>query len=66
MVDRAGHDARYAIDASKIANDLNWRPDESFITGIRKTIEWYLENVIWCNNVKDGVHQKENLEEVKI
>ena len=64
--DRAGHDTRYAIDASKIANDLNWRPDESFTTGIRKTIEWYLENIIWCNNVKDGVHQKENLEEVKV
>ena len=64
--DRAGHDARYAIDASKIANDLNWRPDESFTTGIRKTIEWYLENIIWCNNVKNGAHQKKNLEEVKI
>ena len=44
VTDRAGHDIRYAIDATKIANELSWTPDESFATGIRKTVEWYLEN----------------------
>jgi dTDP-glucose 4,6-dehydratase len=47
--DRAGHDVRYAIDATKIANELNWTPDETFKTGIRKTVEWYLNNKTWCN-----------------
>jgi len=47
--DRAGHDMRYAIDASKIADKLNWLPIESFETGIRKTVEWYLGNKIWCD-----------------
>jgi len=45
--DRAGHDLRYAIDASKIAKELNWNPDETFESGIRKTVEWYLENTTW-------------------
>ena len=52
--DRAGHDVRYAIDATKIANELNWTPDETFSTGIRKTIGWYLENSDWCDRVKEG------------
>jgi dTDP-glucose 4,6-dehydratase len=63
--DRVGHDLRYAIDANKIANELNWRPDETFETGIKKTIEWYLENTIWCNRVKDGSYQGERLGAVK-
>jgi dTDP-glucose 4,6-dehydratase len=45
--DRAGHDLRYAIDASKVAKELNWNPDETFESGIRKTVEWYLENTTW-------------------
>ena len=49
--DRPGHDTRYAIDASKIANELNWNPSETFNTGIKKTIEWYLENIKWCNQI---------------
>jgi dTDP-glucose 4,6-dehydratase len=49
--DRAGHDFRYAIDASKIANELDWIPNESFNTGIRKTIKWYIDNIDWCNNI---------------
>ena len=61
VTDRAGHDIRYAIDATKIANELSWTPDESFETGIRKTVEWYLENRIWCNRVKDGSYQGERL-----
>jgi len=55
--DRAGHDVRYAIDATKIANELNWTPDETFTTGIKKTVEWYLENTTWCDRVKDGSYQ---------
>ena len=51
--DRAGHDIRYAIDASKISNDLNWIPHETFLTGIKKTVKWYLENKEWCQNIKD-------------
>ena len=61
VTDRAGHDIRYAIDATKIANELSWTPDESFATGIRKTVEWYLENSIWCERVKDGSYQGERL-----
>ena len=59
--DRAGHDLRYAIDATKISDELNWRPDETFATGIKKTVEWYLDNKIWCHNVLDGSYQGERL-----
>ncbi|CAC9533760.1 dTDP-glucose 4,6-dehydratase (EC 4.2.1.46) [uncultured Gammaproteobacteria bacterium] len=59
--DRAGHDIRYAIDATKIANKLNWTPDETFETGIRKTVQWYLDNATWCEHVKDGSYQGERL-----
>jgi len=57
VVDRAGHDVRYAIDASKIAKELNWKPLETFESGIRKTVEWYLDNQDWCQNVQDGSYQ---------
>ena len=63
--DRAGHDVRYAIDATKIANELNWMPDETFATGIRKTVQWYLENTVWCDRVKDGSYQGERLGVIK-
>lgn len=59
--DRAGHDIRYAIDASKIKDKLNWIPDETFATGLKKTIEWYLANTTWCERVKDGSYQGERL-----
>ncbi|MGE6328540.1 dTDP-glucose 4,6-dehydratase [Psychrobacter pacificensis] len=59
--DRPGHDLRYAIDASKIANELNWTPTETFDSGIRKTVEWYLNNMEWCNRVQDGSYQRERL-----
>jgi dTDP-glucose 4,6-dehydratase len=59
--DRAGHDVRYAIDATKIDKELNWTPDETFTTGIKKTVEWYLENTTWCNHVKDGSYQGQRL-----
>jgi dTDP-glucose 4,6-dehydratase len=64
--DRAGHDFRYAIDATKISDELNWTPDETFSTGIKKTIEWYLKNTIWCDRVKDGSYQGERLGVVKL
>jgi len=63
--DRAGHDVRYAIDATKIANELNWRPDETFATGIKKAIQWYLDNKIWCKHVQDGSYQGKRLGVVK-
>jgi dTDP-glucose 4,6-dehydratase len=63
--DRAGHDVRYAIDATKIDKKLNWTPDETFTTGIKKTVQWYLENTIWCEHVKDGSYQGERLGVVK-
>ena len=56
--DRKGHDLRYAIDASKISSELNWRPDETFATGIKKTIKWYLENTDWCNKLKETFSKK--------
>ncbi len=59
--DRAGHDVRYAIDATKIANELGWVPDETFKTGIKKTVEWYLSNNTWCQNVQDGSYQRQRL-----
>lgn len=59
--DRPGHDLRYAIDATKIANDLGWKPEETFETGIRKTVEWYLSNLDWCRRVQDGSYQRERL-----
>lgn len=59
--DRPGHDQRYAVDATKIQNDLGWHPQESFETGIRKTIEWYLNNKGWWNRVLDGSYQGERL-----
>jgi dTDP-glucose 4,6-dehydratase len=51
--DRDGHDGRYAIDASKIANNLGWTPDENFASGIEKTVRWYLDNIQWCRELKD-------------
>ena len=61
VTDRPGHDLRYAIDAAKIANELNWKPEETFETGIRKTVEWYLNNLQWCRRVQDGSYQRERL-----
>ena len=61
VTDRPGHDVRYAIDATKIKNDLSWTPEETFDTGIRKTVEWYLNNLEWCRRVQDGSYQRERL-----
>ncbi|SFM05216.1 dTDP-glucose 4,6-dehydratase [Pelosinus propionicus] len=59
--DRPGHDRRYAIDASKIQNELEWVPSETFESGIEKTIQWYLHNAEWCQHVCDGSYQGERL-----
>ena len=61
--DRPGHDVRYAIDASKIAADLGWLPQESFESGLRKTVEWYLANEEWWRAVRDGSYRGERLGE---
>lgn len=61
VTDRPGHDQRYAIDASKIKHDLAWVPAETFETGLKKTIIWYLENQTWCTNVQDGSYQRQRL-----
>ena len=55
--DRAGHDLRYAINATKIQKELNWTPIETFESGIRKTVQWYLDNQDWCLRVQDGSYK---------
>ena len=52
-----GHDRRYAIDADKISRELGWRPQETFESGIRKTVHWYLNNEEWVENVKSGAYK---------
>lgn len=59
--DRPGHDLRYAIDASKIERELGWVPQETFESGLRKTVQWYLANLDWCKRVQDGSYQRERL-----
>ncbi len=56
--DRPGHDLRYAIDAHKIMNELGWKPSVTFEQGLAKTIDWYLSNEEWLNNVTSGAYQK--------
>jgi dTDP-glucose 4,6-dehydratase len=58
VTDRLGHDRRYAIDARKIESELNWHAQESFETGLRKTVQWYLDNPAWIENVTSGAYQK--------
>lgn len=61
VTDRPGHDMRYAIDAGKIQRELGWTPQETFESGIRKTVQWYLDNTEWCRRVQDGSYQRERL-----
>ena len=63
--DRPGHDLRYAIDATKIQQELGWIPTESFETGLKKTVHWYLDNQTWCKRVQDGSYQRQRLGENK-
>jgi len=57
VADRPGHDRRYAIDAGKIEQELGWKPAETFATGIRKTVQWYLDNQDWVSNVQSGAYR---------
>ena len=58
VTDRPGHDRRYAIDARKLESELGWRAQESFETGLRKTVEWYLANAAWVEDVTSGAYQQ--------
>jgi dTDP-glucose 4,6-dehydratase len=61
VTDRPGHDARYAIDAGKIGRELGWTPKETFETGLRRTVEWYLANEKWWGDIRSGVYRGERL-----
>ena len=61
VTDRPGHDARYAIDAGKIGRELGWTPKETFETGLRRTVEWYLANAGWWGDIRSGVYRGERL-----
>jgi dTDP-glucose 4,6-dehydratase len=61
VTDRPGHDRRYAIDAGKLKRALGWQPQETFETGLRRTVQWYLDNPQWCRRVTDGSYRGERL-----
>jgi dTDP-glucose 4,6-dehydratase len=61
VTDRPGHDRRYAIDASKIRNELGWEPKQNFQAGIETTVKWYLENTAWVQRVQSGDYRRERL-----
>jgi dTDP-glucose 4,6-dehydratase len=61
VTDRPGHDLRYAIDASKVRRELDWAPRESFEAGLRKTVQWYLDNRWWWERIQSGVYRGERL-----
>ena len=61
VADRPGHDYRYAIDASKIQQELDWVPENTFETGLRKTVQWYLDNIPWCEHVQENNYQRKRL-----
>ena len=61
VTDRPGHDLRYAIDAGKIQRELGWKPQETFDSGLRKTVAWYLANQEWCRHVQDGSYARQRL-----
>jgi len=58
VTDRPGHDRRYAIDARKLERELGWKPAETFETGIRKTVEWYLAHADWVSDVQSGAYRE--------
>ena len=61
VADRPGHDLRYAIDPTRICTELGWQPRETFETGLRKTVEWYLANRSWWQRIRGGVYRGERL-----
>ena len=62
IVDRLGHDARYAIDSSKLRNELGWEPSVQFEEGIERTVRWYLENEKWLDDIISGNYKRRNNE----
>ncbi|MGH6884597.1 MAG: GDP-mannose 4,6-dehydratase, partial [Geminicoccales bacterium] len=65
VADRPGHDMRYAIDAEKIERELEWKPRETFETGLEKTVRWYLDNPQWWQRVLDGSYRLDRLGRAK-
>jgi dTDP-glucose 4,6-dehydratase len=61
VADRPGHDLRYAIDPTRISTQLGWQPCESFESGLRKTVEWYLANRSWWQRIRSGLYRGERL-----
>jgi dTDP-glucose 4,6-dehydratase len=61
VADRPGHDLHYAIDPSKVMDELGWAPRETFETGLRKTVEWYLANRPWWERIRAGIYRGERL-----
>ena len=61
VADRPGHDLRYGIDPTRISTELGWRPRETFASGLRKTVEWYLANRTWWQRIRSGVYRGERL-----
>jgi dTDP-glucose 4,6-dehydratase len=61
VADRPGHDLRYAIDPARICSELGWQPQETFESGLRKTVEWYLSNRSWWQAIRDNVYAGERL-----
>jgi len=61
VTDRPGHDRRYAVDPSRIQNDLGWYPRENFASGLRKTVQWYLDHEVWLRQIEDGTYRGERL-----
>ena len=59
--DRPGHDQRYAIDPARIEREVGWRPKETFESGLRRTVQWYLDNQEWCSRVESGAYRGERL-----
>ena len=61
VTDRPGHDLRYAIDTTKIRDELGWEPKEDFHSGFRKTVQWYLDNQDWCSRILTGEYRMERI-----
>ena len=66
VTDRPGHDMRYAIDPTKIRDELGWEPKEDFKSGFRKTVQWYLNNRSWWENILDGSYQLQRLGNARV